>query len=101
MIARIQRLAALVRRQHIVYQHRHAAYRSRMLYDQYSAAAQDLSAALFAEKLAENKLESVGALPGAPATKKKTSDHEARRIAWLEIIAIYGLFFALCLWNWW
>lgn len=101
MIARIQRLAAFVRRQHVTYQHRHAVHRSRMLYDQYSNASRDLSAALFAEKLAENKLESMGVTVSESPTKSPLPDHNMRRTVWIEIVGIYGVFILLCLWNWW
>lgn len=27
--------------------------------------------------------------------------HNTRRAVWLEIVAIYGTFIALAIWNWW
>ena len=32
---------------------------------------------------------------------RAAKNHNFRRITWLEILAIYGVFIALVIWNWW
>lgn len=101
MMRLIYRAAEFLRRQHITYQRRHAAHRTRMMYNQYVAATSDLTAALFAEKRAEDKLQSIGVRNLPPASKNPLSDHDLRRIALLVALASGIAFIALIIWPWW
>jgi hypothetical protein len=82
--------------------YRQASARSRRLHLERNALDLELLQALKVERLRGQRMEEIlnAEQPGAckmPALSK----HDSRRLAWLEIFAIYGFFIGLAVWNWW